>query len=145
MDLADCKKKGLIRKTFPDKNRAESLIEVSDTDEKTVLNAKINQQNISSYVAMAYDSLREILEAISLFRGYNVLNHVCLGELLKSLYKDFDFSSFDRFRYIRNRIKYYGTKIDLKPGKEIISKIFLMKKQLKSKYLRDLKNPKTLF
>jgi len=51
-----------------------------------------------------------------------------LGELLKEIIDNFDFHSFDRFRYIRNGINYYGTKIDFKQGKEIIKKIFEMRR-----------------
>jgi hypothetical protein len=37
---------------------------------------------------------------------------------------DFDFNSFDRFRYIRNGINYYGSKVDYEQGKKLIRKLF---------------------
>jgi uncharacterized protein (UPF0332 family) len=133
MDLNDCKKKGFIKKTAPNTNLIKSLIEMSDSKEITVNRADIDNVSISSYVSLAYDSLREILEAICLTKGYKVLSHLCLGELMRELVKDFDFTSFDRFRYIRNGVNYYGSKVDLEQGKEIIEKIFLMRASLKKK------------
>ncbi|MEI6058487.1 MAG: hypothetical protein WCP89_01825 [archaeon] len=138
MDLNECKQKGFIKKTLPNKNLAKSMLEISNTDESAVKNVTLSQENIMTYVSVAYDSLREILEAICELNGYKVSNHICLGELLKEILKDFDFTSFDRFRFIRNGIKYYGNKIDLLQGKEIILKIFAMKKELVNKYIKDI-------
>ena len=122
--------KGYIKKTRINSELIKSLIEMSDIKELTIKSAKINGLNVSAYLSMAYNSLRESLEALSISKGYKVSSHLCLGELLKTLIKNFDFNSFDRFRYIRNGINYYGTKIDFIQGKEIIKKIFEMKKDI---------------
>jgi len=135
MDLDDCYKKELIKKTEINKELIKSLIEMSNIKETTAKKANIDEINISAYVSMAYDSLREILEAICVSKGYKVLSHFCLGELLKQLIEDFDFNDFDRFRYIRNGINYYGVKVEFKQGKEIINKIFRMKRKFVEKYL----------
>ena len=135
MDLDECFRKGLIKKAKIDEELIKSLIEMANINEATVRNAKIDGINISSYVSLAYDSLREVLEAICISKGYKVLSHICIAELLKELFEDFDYDEFDRLRYIRNSINYYGTKIEFEQGKEIINKIFLMKKLLFNKYL----------
>jgi len=135
MDLNDCKKKGLIKRTNVNLELIKSLIEMANIKEETVNTAKLNERNISAYTSMAYDSLREIHEALCILKGYKVVSHLCLGELLKELLKDFDFNLFDRWRYIRNGINYYGTKIDFVQGKEIIKNIFEMKMELKEKFL----------
>jgi len=108
MDLNECLRKGLIRKTKVDDELVKSLIEMSDIKESTVRNANIDKINISAYVSLAYDSLREILEALCVLNGYKVLSHICIGELLKTLIENFDYEEFDRLRYIRNSINYYG-------------------------------------
>ena len=136
MDLNECFKKGLIRRIRGDKGLIKSLIEMANIKEITVKTAKVNEQNISAYVSLAYDSLREILEAICLSLNYKVLSHICVGELLKDKLKDFDYEEFDRLRYIRNSINYYGVKIEFEQGKEIIKKLFVMKSQLIKRYLR---------
>ena len=52
---------------------------------------------------------------------------MCLGELLRSLIKDFPYYQFDRLRYVRNGINYYGKQVD------IIKKIFNLKNHLLNK------------
>jgi len=108
---------------------------MSAIKEKTVNTARINPENISVYVSVAYDSLRELLEAICIKHGYKVLSHSCISELLKGILPGFDHDMFDRLRYARNSINYYGKKIDYAQGKELIRKIFLMKKDLLKKHL----------
>jgi uncharacterized protein (UPF0332 family) len=137
MDLDEGYKKNFIKKTRIDKELVRSLIEISKIKEDSVNNAQIDKTNISAYVSMAYDSLREILEALCILKGYKVTSHLCLGELLKTLIYDFDFISFDRFRYIRNGINYYGTKVDFDQGKEIILKMFKLKSEIIKLYLKD--------
>ncbi|MEK6827073.1 MAG: hypothetical protein AABX99_01150 [Nanoarchaeota archaeon] len=139
MDLEDYYKKGYIKKTKIDTELIKSLIEMSEIKELTVNSAKIDKINISAYVSMTYDSLREMLEAICISYGYKVTSHLCLGELLSTLIKYFNFNDFDRFRYIRNGINYYGTKINFGQGKEIIKKMFDMKKRLLKEYLSNYK------
>ena len=133
MDLEECRQKGFIKRTKRNCELVKSLIEMSDIKEKTVNDAVIDERNICAYIPMAYDSLREIMEAICILHCYKVTSHVCLGELVRTLADGFDFYEFDRFRYMRNSINYYGEKIDFEQGKEIIRKIFEIKKQLLEK------------
>ncbi len=58
MELDDCYKKGLIKKTRIDEELIKSLIEMSNIKEIAVTNAKINDVTISAFVSLAYDSLR---------------------------------------------------------------------------------------
>jgi len=129
MDLNDCQRKGFVKKTRTNPELARSLIEMSKIKEETVNSSKLNDNNISAYLPMAYDSLREILEAICVMNSYKVTSHVCIEKLLKSLYPNQSFKDFDRFRYIRNSINYYGKKVGLEEGKVIISKIFGLKNE----------------
>ncbi|HLD73057.1 MAG TPA: hypothetical protein VJA23_05745 [Candidatus Nanoarchaeia archaeon] len=137
MDLDECYRKGFIRKTKVDKELIFSLIEMAGIKEIAVNTAKINEINISAYVSLAYDSLREILEALCISKGYKVTSHFCTGELLRTLVKDFEYNDFDRFRYIRNNINYYGTKINFEQGKELIQKTFSLKNRLIQDQLKE--------
>ena len=137
MDLDECYKKGFIRKTNVDKELITSLIEISKIKETVVKEAKITEVNISVYVSLAYDSLREVLEATCISKGFKVTSHLCMGELLRSIFKDFNYTEFDRFRYTRNGINYYGVKVDFEQGKKIINKMFDMKKEVLKKYLEN--------
>ena len=133
MDIGECKSKGFIKVTFPDNNKAKSLLEISDIKEDVIVAVKLDEKSINAYLPLAYDSLRESLEAFCIQRGFNVTNHVCLGELVKDLDSEFDFNSFDRFRYARNSINYYGKKIGLSEGSIMIKNMFVMRKKIKLK------------
>ncbi len=139
MDLDECFRKGLIKKTRIDEELIKSLIEMSNIKEIAVKTATINKINISAYVSLTYDSLREILEALCILKGYKVLSHICIRELLKDILEDFDYEEFDRLRWIRNSINYYGEKVEFEQGKEIIKKIFRIKKRILHKYFNEIK------
>ena len=130
MDINECERKGFIKKATPSKSLAKSLLEVSEIKDKALDSAKLDDMSVNAYLPMAYDALREVLEALCILYGYKVTNHVCLGELLKKLEPDFDYAGFERFRYARNGINYYGKKIDFQQGKEIIEKIRQMRKSI---------------
>ncbi len=138
MDLEECFRKGLIKKTIVNKELVKSLIEMSNTRESVIKTANITKSDVSIYVSLAYDSLREVLEALCVLNGYKVLSHTCVGSFLKSIIKDFDYDSFDRFRWIRNGINYYGKRVDFEQGKEVINKIFVMKGGILKDYLKNI-------
>lgn len=133
MDLEECKNKGIIRPTKIDTNLIKSLIEISNIKEETIKHSSLTVFSINAFLPMAYDSLREILEAYCISKGFKVGNHICLGNLVKELNPEFDLILFDRLRYMRNGINYYGNKVDLEQGKELISKLFDLKKEVLSK------------
>jgi len=133
VDVKECIKKGFIRKISVDIQMVASLIDTADAKEIAINKVTLNEENISVYMPVAYDSLRIVMEAFCLSNGYKVLSHVCVGELLKDLSAGFDFTKFDRFRYIRNNINYYGRKINLMEGKGILREILIMKKEIKEK------------
>ena len=137
MDLNECFEKGFIKITKINPHLIKSLIEMSEIKQKTVTKANLNNENISAYTPLAYDSLREILEALCISKGYKVTSHACIGELLKKDLGFIFFNQFNRFREIRNKINYYGKKIGYKQGKELINKIFLMKKHLLKEHLKE--------
>lgn len=137
MDLDECYNKGFIRKATIDKELIKSLIKMSESKIIAINTAKIDEITISAYVSMAYDALREILEAICIGKGYKVTSHQCIGELLRTIIPNFEYSEFDRMRYIRNGINYYGKEIELDQGKELLQKILALRVKIKE---RELKN-----
>ncbi len=130
MDLESCKRKGFIRRTTPNRELAKSLVEMSKIKEKTVIASKLDKENISAYIPMAYDSLREILEAVGIMNSFKVTSHICMEKLLATIYPKINWEEFDRFRYTRNSINYYGEKVDFEQGRELIDKMFLLKKDI---------------
>jgi hypothetical protein len=129
MDLKECENKGFIRKTKVDTNLVKSLIEISNIKETSVKDIILNEITINAFLPLAYDSLREVLEAYCILNGFKVGNHICLGKLVKKLNPCFDIELFDRLRYMRNGINYYGNKVDLEQGRKMMNKLFELKKE----------------
>jgi hypothetical protein len=111
---------------------------MSDLKAQIVAEARLDTLTIHGFLPMAYDSLREALEAFCVLHGYKVTSHECLGKLVKQLFAVFDYFSFERFRYVRNGINYYGTKLALEEGKELIAKILRMKREIAAEVNRRL-------
>ena len=135
MDLDECFRKGLIKKTEINKDLIKSLIEMSNIKEETVKTANINEINISAYVSLAYDSLREILEALALKNGFKIYNHeghtAFLKEILK---KSDDGDEFDEIRKVRNDVNYYGKDISVTEAQEYVNDIKELIKLLRRKF-----------
>ncbi len=138
MDVGECERKGFIKLAHPNRSLAESLLEMSALKEEVVRKVTLDERSVNVYLPNAYDSLREALEALAVLHGRKVLNHVCLGELIKLLEPDFDFVTFDRVRYARNGINYYGKKVELAQGIALIARIFEMRKWAALKVKRIL-------
>ncbi|MFH0961085.1 MAG: hypothetical protein V1820_00185 [archaeon] len=117
-----------MKETKADFQRATSLVEQATADERSVKEAKLTELNVSTYVVVAYSSLRETLEAVCLLNGLHVTSHICVGEVARKFIPNFSFSDFDRFRFARNGISYYGTKIEFEEGRGLIGEILLMKR-----------------
>lgn len=130
MDLTECKRKNFITIAAPNLSKARSLLEIAAIKEEEVLKQQFTSRNINVYLPVAYEALLEVLEAFCLMRGYAVANHVCVGVLTKELYTTFDVVLFDRFRYARNGINYYGIKVDFDQGSALIDKIFILKREM---------------
>ena len=128
MDIEECRNKGLVKQTVTNPELITSLIEMAGIKEETVKEARLTQRNISVFISVAYDSLRLVMEAICNQRGYKVLNHICLGELLKN---DIDYETFNRLRWTRNNISYYGKQVELRQGRELIEEVFRMTEEVR--------------
>lgn len=126
MELSECEEKGFIRSVTPNEGIITSLQEMAAIKHEEVLKQELTERNISAYLPMYYDAIRELLEAYCLREGYKILNHVCLGEQMNVLNADFDYHLFDRARYIRNGISYYGKRVSLEQGLALLEKLQVM-------------------
>jgi hypothetical protein len=79
---------------------------------------------------MAYDALRAVLDAFCILHEYKVLSHECLGKLVKDMIPNFDLVVYERYKYARNGINYYGTNVALEKGRALIKGMLDMKKEM---------------
>jgi len=134
MDINEHVKNGTVKKTIQSTELVRSLLSMANIKEQTVMTVTLTEFNISAYIPMAYDALREVLDALCILNGYKPQSHIHTGEIAKLLHPQFDFITFDRFRYARNRINYYGEKVEFE------QKILQMKKEVEKKVKTLLNN-----
>lgn len=130
MDFSQCTAQGYVRNISFNRVLVNALLQMSKLGEKTVIDADITPDNISTYVSVAYESLRQTLEAFCVAKKFKVTNHICLGVVVGKLFSDFNVDDFERFRQSRNSINYYGERINFLKGKSFIKEMFRMKKSV---------------
>lgn len=126
---SDCLANKSAKIASPDIHRAESLIETAK--ERISLIKDITEKNCNFVFEDYYTSLLELLQAITFKKGYNILNHVCLGFYLRDVLKRDDlYPIFDDVRYKRNSLTYYGSRMDYETAKQTIEKCKKIIKEL---------------
>jgi hypothetical protein len=124
MDWTTCKDKRFAKDVSIDKDLINSLLQSSDGKIKSSDLLPLNDTTSSSKVSLAYDSLREILEALALSNNYKIYNHECYTAFLKEIINNSLLGDeFDEIRKLRNSINYYGKKIDQESSKKYVNKI----------------------
>ena len=132
MDFKECIKKRIVKGVCSDGELIKSLLKTSKN--KLYSGEKLGLDDITSTskISLMYDSLRELLEALALKKGFKIYNHECYTSFLKEVVGlDAISEEFDDLRKIRNNINYYGKEISIKEAKQVLEQI----KELRSKIL----------
>jgi len=133
MDWEDCCNKRIAKSVKPDVEMIKSLTKSSKNKLESESKLNMNDVTASSKLSLAYDSLRELLEALTLNNGYKVYNHECYSAFLKEIIKEsYTADEFDDIRKIRNAVNYYGKEISVEEANEIITKIKNLRKDISS-------------
>jgi hypothetical protein len=128
-DWSDCLVSFNAREISPDIKRSDSLKEIAN--ERINLITEINEKNCNFVFEDYYTSILEILQSIVFKKGFNILNHVCLGFYLRDVLKREDlFQIYDDLRYKRNSLTYYGKRMDYEVAKDTINKCKKIIKEL---------------
>ncbi|MCK5043810.1 hypothetical protein KAR52_02310 [Candidatus Pacearchaeota archaeon] len=137
MDWYDCNFKNFVKEIKVDINLINSLIKISKNKLESNNQLSLNKITSSTKISILYDSLREILEAIAIKKGFKIYNHECFTSFLYEICKEKSFArQFDEFRRIRNKINYYGAEIPLPQTRILITGIIKLRKTLIEKYLK---------
>lgn len=117
----DCLSNKSAKITTPDIRRAESLTETAK--DRISLIKEITEKNCNYVFEDYYTSLLELLQAIAFKKGFNILNHICIGFYIKDVLKREDlYIIFDDIRFKRNSLTYYGNRMDYETAKQAIEK-----------------------
>ena len=134
MDWLDWKNKGFVKESKVDNNLVNSLIKSSEKKSESNKRLGLDETTASTKVSLAYEALREVLEALAIKKGFKIYNHDCFSAFLDEICKNKSFSAeFDKFRRLKNQINYYGKDISVEEAKIIIKEINLLRIKLLEK------------
>ncbi len=118
-------RKGSVKKTLPDKNRAKSLIK------RLKLAEELGDPNFK--LEMSYESLIECIEAIMALNGYKSYSHEADIAFLREMgFSEEYIVRLDNLRKLRHKSKYYGEII----SKELAEYTIEIAKDVLNKLLR---------
>jgi hypothetical protein len=124
MDWKNCLDSAIAKKITPDTELIKSLLISSSNKLESANLLKTNEVTASSKFSLAYDALREILEAVAIKEGYKIYNHECYACFLGEEFgKKDEATEFDYFRRIRNKINYYGENLSVEDISSLIKRI----------------------
>jgi hypothetical protein len=134
MDLEECRKKYMVKNIKPDNNLMKSLVKSSAKKLQTGELIELNDTTASSKITLVYDSLRELLEAIAVSRGYKIYNHECYSAFLREVLRESYLADrFNDFRKIRNSINYYGKEVGVDESRSMLKGMSDIIAKLKNK------------
>ncbi|MBS3169425.1 hypothetical protein J4210_02985 [Candidatus Woesearchaeota archaeon] len=123
-DWQECLKKRIVKEIQEDKGLIISLLKSSKNKQDSQQQLHLSEITSGSKISLAYDALRELLEALALQQGFKIYNHECYTAFLKEVLNKSDWGDeFDQIRKVRNSINYYGQEISPEEAKGIIREI----------------------
>ena len=124
MDLLECRKKRFVKEVSIDENKINSILKNSENKLKSADLLPLEGFSTNSKISLAYDCLRELLEALALKNKLKIYNYECYTAFLKEIIKDSLLGDeFDSVRIIRNSADFYGKKISIEDCKDTLIKI----------------------
>lgn len=131
MDWRECCDKRIVKAVKIDEELIKSLVKSSRNKFASMEQLNLTEVTASSKVSLAYDSLRELLEALALENEFKIYNHECYTAFLKEILKKSDLGNeFDEIIKIRNAINYYGKYISIDDAKSVLIKIDNLKNDI---------------
>ena len=124
----------VVRRVTPDHQHAQSLLKMSKNNLLVVKQIPLTDDSASLILSSAYESLRQVLEAIALKNGYKVFSHVKYTSYLEQNNEQAASKVFDRLRKLRNGVNYYGNAVPKEVTKQALQDIQKLCKQLEEKY-----------
>ena len=113
MDWSLCEAK-FIRKVEVDEEQINFIVETAGKRLEFVKSNKVTDENVSFIIENYYEIVKELLVALLLKNGLKSSNHQCLISYFYKQNPDYEFESnlLSQMSYLRNRLNYYGEKID---------------------------------
>lgn len=107
-------KENFIRVVEVDPAKINSILDTAESRLKYVKRSKVDEENVSFVVEGHYEIIKELLVALLLVNGLRSKNHQCLISYFYKNYPQYEgeVHLISQMSYLRNRLEYYGEKID---------------------------------
>ena len=103
MDWEECIKRKIVKSVSIDSDLIDSLIKTSSNKSSSEEKLGLDFTTAESKISLAYDSLRELLEALAIKNRFKIYNHECYTYFLKEILKKSAIADeFDELRKIRD-------------------------------------------
>lgn len=123
-DWKSCLDSLTAKKIRPDEDNIKSLLKASKSKLESEGRLEMDDVTATSKFSLAYESLRELLEALAVKNGYKIYNHECYTYFLKEIINESaKGDEFDAIRKTRNGVNYYGKELTPQQGEKIIRQI----------------------
>ena len=131
MNWNTCIRQREAKSVKPDLEMAASLEKTSANKMFSSQLLELKEETVASKISLEYDSVRELLEAIALRKGFKIYNHVCYTGFLKEVMKEAQSAEeFDELRMVRNDINYYGKDVSVIEAKEVLKRLEALRTKL---------------
>ncbi len=118
MPWEECENK-FIRKVSVDPGKIKSIVEMAKERLEFVHSLKAAEKNTSFIFDDYYEIIKELLVALMLKEGKRAKNHQCLFTFFARKYGyDAEVNIIQQMSYLRNRLDYYGEKVEYNYFKE---------------------------
>ena len=112
------------KRITPDEDSVKSLLKASKSKLLSQERLELDDVTATSKFSLAYDSLREVLEALAIRKGYKIYNHECYTYFLKEIIGESSKGDdFDAIRKIRIAVNYYGKELKPQQAEMLIKQI----------------------
>ena len=108
----------------PDEGKIKSLLKSSESKFLSEGRLEMDKITATSKFSLAYESMREALEALAIKKGYKIYNHECYTYFLKEIIGESSRGDdFDVIRKMRNSVNYYGRELTPQQADRLIVQI----------------------
>lgn len=118
-----------------DIQKSRALVKMSKEHLSIIKSIPLSDASASLILSQSYDSLRQILEAIALSKGFKVYSHEAYTYFLIDLNEYSISEHFDRLRKLRNGVNYYGKTVSIKVSSSALEQVEGLIEILVKKYL----------
>lgn len=127
----ECIESGMSYNISVDKSKIKSLIDTANERIEFADKIKVNDDSNNYVFEYFYTSILELLHALLIKNGFKVRNHICLGYFLRdNLGREDLFRIFNDARFKRNRLVYYGKKMEYEACNLTIKKVEILINEL---------------